>query len=140
MPEPNALLNLKKLCPRELLLCYNVVFWLPVQRRVKSLWAQEPNSIMSSTESTLFAEKLPCSHVACIWIPRAVNVAFLRRVRKVGSTECRRTRREVLLPSASHWFCQVLCVSLTIVASSNSQLELHLPAPGFHCSSMYNSL
>lgn len=76
MPKPSVLLNLKKLSPRELLFCYNVVFWLAVQRRVKSLWAQELDLIMSSTESTLFAEKLCCSRVTFIWVPRAVNVAF----------------------------------------------------------------
>lgn len=119
MPKPSALLNLKKLSPRGLLFCYNVVFWLAVQRRVKSLWAQEPDLIMSSTESTLFAGKLRCSHVTCIWVPRAVNVAFFRRVRKVGSTECQRTRREVLLPPASQWLCQIVRVFLMILATLN---------------------
>lgn len=119
MPKPSALLNLKKLSPRGLLFCYNVVFWLAVQRRVKSLWAQEPDLIMSSTESTLFAGKLRCSHVTCIWVPRAVNVAFFRRMRKVGSTECQRTRREVLLPPASQLLCQIVRVFLMILATLN---------------------
>jgi len=84
LPKPSTLTSLKKLCPRQVLLRYNLVetVCLPVQRRMKGLWAQEPNSMSNAVRRALPAEELSCCHTTCFWLPRAVNVDFLRESEK----------------------------------------------------------